>query len=245
MSLSNSGEAERPAATSTATFTFAGVTDGAAKSLVLAPSVIAFGLAVGVLAAAKGLTTLEAALMSAWVNAGGAQMALLQIWAEPLPVLTLTLTVLAMNARYILLGASLRPHFGKLPWWQIYPSLFVMGDGNWALTLREVQERRLDAGFLLGSGLVMFFLWAAAVVAGQLFGLVIGDPRRYGIDFMLAAFFATMAVGFFREHRGFAPLTVAIGVAVVIEKLVPGPWYLFAGALAGSLVGAWLHNDTR
>ena len=229
--------------TSPATFTWHGVTDGAAKSLVLAPSVIAFGLAVGVLAAAKGLTTLETALMSGWVNAGSAQMAALQIWAEPLPLLMLVLTVLAMNARYVLLGAALQPHFGALPWWQIYPSLFVMGDGNWALTLREVQERRLDAGFLLGSGLVMFLLWLAAVVAGQLFGLLVGDPRRYGIDFMLAAFFATLAVGFFRAHRGVTALVVAIVVAVVVEKLVPGPWYLFAGALAGSLAGALRRVD--
>jgi predicted branched-subunit amino acid permease len=245
MSLSETKKPEQPTAAPAPSFTAAGVVHGIVKATVLAPSVIAFGLAVGVLAAAKGLTTLEAALMSAWVNAGSAQMAALQIWTHPLPVFTLALTVLAMNARYVLLGASLQPHFGKLPWWQIYPSLFVMGDGNWALTLREVQERRFDGGFLLGSGLVMFLLWSAAVVVGQLFGLVIGDPRRYGIDFMLAAFFATLAVGFFRAHRGVAPLVVAIAVAVAIERLVPGPWYLFAGALAGSLVGAWLPNDAR
>jgi predicted branched-subunit amino acid permease len=75
------------------------------------------------------------------------------------------------------------------------------------------------------------------VSAGQLFGLIIGDPRRYGVDFMLAAFFATLAVGFFRAHRGVTPLVVAIAVAIAVEKLVPGPWYLFAGAVAGSIAG--------
>jgi len=29
---------------------------------------------------------------------------------------------------------------------------------------------------------------------------------------------------------------------VLVQKMVPGPWYLFAGALAGSLAGA-LHVD--
>jgi len=221
------------------TFTWHGVVDGARKGILIAPTLIAFGLGVGLLAASKGLTVAEIALMSAWVYAGGAQMATLQVWTEPLPLLALVLTVLAMNARYILLSASLRPPFGTLPVWQIYPGLAIFGDGNWMLQMREITEgRRPDAGFLLGSGLVMILPWIAATVVGHLFGQVIGDPRRFGIDFLLAAFFAVMAVGFFRTARSIAPFVVAIAVAILVQKLVAGPWYLFAGALAGSLAGA-------
>ena len=142
------------------TFTWRGVVDGAREGILISPTLIAFGVAVGVLAASKGLTVLEIALMSAWVYAGGAQMATLQVWAEPLPLFALMLTVLAMNARYVLLSAALRPPFGTLPAWQIYPGLAIFGDGNWALQMREISEgRRPDAGFLLGSGLVMFIPW--------------------------------------------------------------------------------------
>lgn len=228
----------------TPTFTWAGVARGACEGILISPTLIAFGLAVGVLAASKDLTVLEIALMSAWVYAGGAQMASLQVWAQPLPLLALVLTVLAMNARYILLSAALRPPFGTLPAWQIYPGLAIFGDGNWALQMREIGEgRRPDAGFLLGSGLVMFIPWIGSTMIGHLFGQVLGDPRRLGIDFMLAAFFAMTAVGFFRVARSVAPLIVAIVVAVAVEKLIPGPYYLFAGALAGSIVGAWQHVD--
>ena len=221
------------------TFTWHGVVDGAHKGLLIAPTLIAFGLGVGLLAASKGLSVSEIALMSAWVYAGGAQMATLQVWTEPLPVFALVLTVLAMNARYILLSASLRPYFGTLPFWQVYPGLAIFGDGNWMLQMREFNEgRRPDAGFLLGSGLVMILPWTASTVAGHLFGQILGDPRRFGIDFLLAAFFAVMAVGFFRTARNIAPLIVAIAVAILVQKLVAGPWYLFAGALAGSLAGA-------
>lgn len=228
----------------TPTFTWSGVKRGAREGLLISPTMIAFGIAVGMLAASKGLTVLELALMSAWVYAGGAQMATLQVWAEPLALFALFLTVLAMNARYILLSAALRPPFAGLPAWQIYPTLAIFGDGNWALQMRELNEgRRPDAGFLFGSGLVMFLPWIASSVIGHLFGQVLGDPRRLGIDFILAAFFAMMAVGFVRVARSIAPLIVAIAVAVAIEKLIPGPYYLFAGALAGSLVGAWRHVD--
>lgn len=221
------------------TFTWAGVVDGARKGILIAPTLIAFGLGVGLLAASKGLSVLEITLMSAWMYAGGAQMATLQVWAEPIPLFALVFTVLAMNARYILLSASLRPYFGTLPWWQVYPGLAIFGDGNWMLTMREINaQRRPDAGFLLGSGLVMIVPWTASTVIGHLFGQILADPRRFGVDFMLAAFFATMAVGFFRAMHSIAPLAVAIIVAVVVEKLAPGPWYLFAGALAGSIAGA-------
>jgi len=229
--------------TQTPTFTWHGVVDGAHKGLLIAPTLIAFGLGVGLLAASKGLSVSEIALMSAWVYAGGAQMATLQVWTEPLPVFALVLTVLAMNARYILLSASLRPYFGTLPFWQVYPGLAIFGDGNWMLQMREVNEgRRPDAGFLLGSGLVMILPWTASTVAGHLFGQILGDPRRFGIDFLLAAFFAVMSDGFLRKARSIAPLLVAVAVAVLVQKMVPGPWYLFAGALAGSLAGA-LHVD--
>jgi len=228
----------------TPTFTWRGVIDGARKGILLSPGLITFGLVCGVLANAKGLSVFEIGLMSAWVYAGGAQMASLQVWADPVPVFVVVLTVLAMNVRYVLLSAALRPPFGALPWWQIYPALAIFGDGNWALTLREINNgSRPDAGFLFGSGLVMFIPWIASTVIGHLFGQVLGDPRKLGLDFMLAAFFAVFAVEFFRAARSAAPLIVAIIVAVAVEKLVPGPYYLFAGALAGSLVGAWQHVD--
>lgn len=170
-------------------------------------------------------------------------MASLQVWAWPVPLLTLLLTVLAMNARYVLMGAALRPYCGNLPAWQIYPSLFALGDGNWALTLREFSSGRNDAGFILGSGLMMWLVWVGFTIVGHLFGQLIADPKAFGIDFILAAFFATVAVSFFRTAHSLAPLVVAIAVAIAVERLVAGPWYIFAGALAGSLAGALRHAD--
>lgn len=209
----------------------------------LIPGVLVYGLAFGVMAAAAGLTTMEAALLSAMVNAGGAQMASLQAWDTPVPILAVGLTTLAMNSRYLLFGAALRPWFAGLPAHQSYSSLFVMGDLNWALALREREAGRNDAAFLAGSGLVLWLAWVSATAMGQLFGQVIGDPRTYGIDFMLAAFFASMAVGFLRRAASLLPFVVGAAVAVLVEHLVDGPWYILTGAAAGSLAGALLYDD--
>ena len=47
--------------------------------------------------------------MSVAIYAGASQFAALDLWYAPLPLATLALTVLAVNARHILLGASLAP----------------------------------------------------------------------------------------------------------------------------------------
>jgi 4-azaleucine resistance transporter AzlC len=220
-------------------FTLAGFRAGAAGVLVLIPSVALYGLAFGIMAATAGLSTVESVLFSGLVYAGGAQMASLQAWTEPVTFAAVALTTLAMNSRYLLLGAALRPHYAGLPAPLSYPSLFMMGDGNWALQMREYDEGRNDAAFMLGSGVVMWIAWVTATAAGHLFGGLLGNPERYGADFMLAAFFATMAVVFFREAGQTLSLLVAVGVAIVVERALAGPWYILLGALAGSLVGAF------
>jgi branched chain amino acid efflux pump len=218
-------------------FTFRGIRTGAIAALTLLPSVGMYGIAFGIMADAARLNALESTLFSAWVYAGGAQMATLQAWADPVPLVAVCLTALAMNARYFLLGAALRPWLAGLPPHQTYAALFFMGDGNWALSLREQAEGRIDAGFLLGSGLVMWATWVATTAAGHVFGQVLGRPERFGIDFMLPVFFATMAAAFVRKRHDAWPLIAGIAVAVVVERLIAGPWYIIAGALAGSFAG--------
>ena len=137
--------------TQTPTFTWHGVINGAHKGILIAPTLIAFGLGVGLLAASKGLSVSEIALMSAWVYAGGAQMATCRYGPSRFRF-ALVLTVLAMNARYILLSASLRPVSARCRSASLSRAAFF-GDGNWVLPMREFNEgRRPDAGFLLGSG---------------------------------------------------------------------------------------------
>jgi predicted branched-subunit amino acid permease len=91
----------------------------------------------------------------------------------------------------------------------------------------------------------MWFVWVAATLAGHVFGQALGDPTVFGIDFMLAAFFTAMAVTFWTRARNPTPFLVAILVAIVVERLVPGPWYILLGALGGSLAGALRHARPR
>jgi predicted branched-subunit amino acid permease len=219
-------------------FTLNGLREGVWGVGVLIPGTAMFGMAFGVMAKAAGLGVWESMLLSAWVNAGGAQMATLQAWADPVPLLAVVLTTLAMNSRYLLLGAALRPWFGGLPAGQAYLSLFVLGDANCAMALRRHAEGRSDAAFILGSGFVLWLVWVAATAAGHAFGEVLGDPRRLGIDFMLGAFFATMAAGWLERRGNWLPFGIGVASAILIDRLLGAPWSILIGASLGAAVAA-------
>ena len=227
----------------TPSFTINGVRQGVLGVGVLLPGTAMFAMAFGVMAKAAGLSVGEATLLSGWVYAGGAQMATLQAWADPVPLLAVVLTTVAMNSRYLLLGAAMRPWFGGLPANQSYPSLFVLGDANAAMALRRHADGEGDAAFVLGSGVAMWLVWVAGTAAGHGFGQVLGDPRVLGIDFMLGAFFATMAAGWLERRSNLLPFAVGVLCAVVIDRLLGAPWSILIGAGIGALVAAFTWRE--
>lgn len=225
------------------TFSAAGLAAGARAALALVPGVAVFGMAFGVLAGQKGLSTAEAVMMSLLVCAGTAQFAALQTWAEPAPVLAATLATLALNSRYVLLGAAARPWFTGIGAIRTYFTLFSLSDANFALTAREQAAGRHDVAHLLGGGLALWALWTAATTVGHLGGTLVGDASRLGLDFVILAFFSGLMVHLFLGRADVLILAVALPVAVLTEWLVPGPWYMIAGALAGAAVAAFRYRS--
>lgn len=217
---------------------------GATTIWVMMPSIVVFGAVFGLLAHTAGLTVIEAATFSGSVYAGGAQMASLQGWSYPVPLLFVCLTTAAVNSRYILMGATLRSHLAGRPAPLVYGTLFFLVDATWILAMRDRDKGFDFVGYLLGGGVIMWLVWIASTMAGHAFGQLLGDPQRFGFDFMLAAFFATAGVSFWRHSRRVGPLIVSVAVAILVQKLIPGPWYILIGALAGSLVGMFRHGRT-
>ena len=229
--------------TAEAPFTRAGLLAGAAGIPAVAASVFAFGIAFGVLADQSGLSLAAAVLMSATVYAGSAQIVALQVWSTPVPLLAVWVASVAINTRY-LMGAALRPWFAGLGWLRAYGSLFVLGDNNWVLAMRERAAGRPDAAYLLGGGLVMYAAWVIGTGLGHELGQFIGAPRRFGLDFMLSAFCTTMAVAMWRGRGDLWPMGTAALAALLTERVLPGHWHILVGGLTGSLVGAWRDGDS-
>src|SRR5579863_4474575 len=107
----------------------AGVRDILPAMIAAAPIAMLYGaLAVG-----KGLTPFEASLSSFLTFAGGAQFAALELWRTPPPILALVFSTLLINARHILMGASLKAKLSAFTPAQRFLGLFFMADENWAM----------------------------------------------------------------------------------------------------------------
>jgi 4-azaleucine resistance transporter AzlC len=218
---------------------------GAQGVLVRVGGIVVYGIAFGVAASAAGLSFAEATLMSALVNAGAAQFAALQVWGDPVPLAAAAFAALTMNARFILLGAALRPMFAGASPAFAYGALFFLYDGNWALALEHERRQQPAAAVFFGAGLFIYCAWVGSTAMGHAFGQLIADPKRYGLDFTVVAFFATMAAGFWRGRGDIVPVLAAIIGAVAADRFLGGSWHIVVGAIAGCLAAAIAHRPVE
>ena len=223
-------------------FTPNGVWRGCVEIAPIAAFIIPFGIAFGVAASAKGMAPEISIFMSFAICAGASQFALLDLWHAPLPLATLALTVLAVNARHILLGAALAPWLLQIPLFGRLAALLWLSDGSFAYTISARDRGEMDAGILFGSGASMWLIWVASTAVGALAGSFLGDLSRFGFDAVMVTYFAAVIIGQWKGTRDLFPWLAAAAVAVIGTHVLPPGWHIIAGALAGGLVGTWRHG---
>lgn len=198
-----------------------------------------FALLFGALAAGKDLSPLEVFLMSALVFAGGAQFAAVELWSTPAPVVALVFSTLLINARHVLMGASLVPKLGRFSRWQVWLGVAYMADENWALAEKRARTHKLTPSYWFGMVVPFVGCWLAMTTLGAVVGPALGDPRRFGADFAFTAIFIALTASFWKG-RVTAWTVAAAGIASALTYRLAGPpWHVLAGALCG-LGAAWL-----
>ncbi len=222
--------------------TSAGIAVGVRLAVPVMPIMALFGIAFGAFAAQKKLALIEAALMSAFMFAGASQFVATEIWARPLTlslVATLCALTAAVNLRFMLMSASLRPWLGGLPVWQVYPALGLLTEPGWLIAMRYRAGGGTDHSILLSSGFALWLVWLASTILGHLLGAVVADPRRYALDLVLPVFFTVMLVPLWSGARRAIAWAVAGAVAFAVSELMPGSWYIIAGTLAGTITAGF------
>jgi len=220
-----------------------GLRHGARISLPAFPGFIMFALAFGTAAAQKGLSLGETMGLSAFVYAGASQMVGLEIWQKvwsPATILTIVTVTAVVNARMILLGATLQPWLQHEPKSRNALNLFLLTEAGWLLSTRYYNEGGRDVGVLLGTAVTLYCVWLAATLAGYFAGALVPEPRRFGLDLVMPIFFGVMLVPLWKGARPALPWLVAGLVALLVHALVPGYLFILAGALAGVAAGMLL-----
>jgi predicted branched-subunit amino acid permease len=219
---------------------------GLRLALPVMPGMVAFGLAVGATTAQKGFSFIDHMLMNVFVYAGMSQVVAMEVWPQQITVAALAglaLLCVTINARLLLMTAALHPWLGKMPSWQIYPMLHLLVDPGWLTAMRYRAEGGSDAAMFFGNAVALFITWESAVAAGYLLGALITDPRQIGLDLVMPVFFAAMLIPLWRGPRNGLSWVVAGAVAVLVQRLVGGWWFIVAGAVAGSVLGGFIDDS--
>jgi len=201
----------------------------------VAVAYVPIGLLWGTLAAAKGISPLEALMMSVIVFAGSAQFVAVDMWTDPVPVLLLTFTALIINVRHVLMSASLSRHVEAIPRaWHPLVAYFLV-DESWALAERRVLETPLTLAYYLGITVPLAATWWISTGIGAMLGRALGDPTALGLDFAFSAMFIAILMGFWKGPSTAGVLAMSGAVAAGTYLAVDGPWYIVTGGIAGAL----------
>ncbi|WP_407292623.1 AzlC family ABC transporter permease [Stutzerimonas zhaodongensis] len=205
--------------------------------------VVVFGLAFGLAATQTGLGDYSSLLMSALVFAGASQFASLELWGAEVPVVPLIVTVFAVNARHLLMGATLYPHLRHLPPAKRYAVMFVVSDANWAMSMQAFGMGKPGIGILFGGGLALWTFWVLGTWLGIYFGSAIQDPVSLGLDMVMGCFLLAMVVGGKKDLRMIVIWMVAGCASMLAFWYLPANSHVVVGALAGGLLGAlWMEK---
>jgi 4-azaleucine resistance transporter AzlC len=202
---------------------------GARAVAPLALAAASFGAAFGVLAETASMGVLAPIVMSATTFAGAAQFAAASVLDEGGAVVAAVAAAVLLNARYGAISLAVAPDFrGSRPRRFLESQLIV--DESWAVA--QVGGGRIDRRVLVGAGLVLFPFWVGGTAVGVLFGDVLGDPERFGLDAAFPALFlALLATQLVSRGAVLAALAGGVVAFVLIPVAPPGVPVIAAAAV--------------
>jgi predicted branched-subunit amino acid permease len=216
----------------------------AARDIVpVAASVVPFALVIGSAMREIGVPAGVGVFGGGGMYSGSAQLAAVAMLGAGAELLVILAAVAVINARLLVYGASLEPHFRAQPRWFRWLGPHFLVDQTYALaTARgDLDPPQRFRRYWLTAGLILGAFWVVAMAAGM--GLGAAIPASSPLNFAATAVIIAMLVPRLRARRPVIVAVVAIVVAAAGSGL-PDGLGLGAGMVAGIAAGA-LHEVSR
>ncbi|QQR91821.1 MAG: AzlC family ABC transporter permease [Myxococcales bacterium] len=201
---------------------------------------IPFGLVTGVRAVEIGFSAIESGLLSVFVFAGAAQLAMLELFNAHAPWFVVIGTALVINLRMMMYSASIGQIFSTLSKKRRWLMSYVLTDQAFALSVFR-QSRGFSGPMLQKYYLTVAFslwgLWLAVTVIGALIGAVI--PASWGLDFAVPLTFLALLIPGLRTSPQVFTALVAATFTLGLSPILPMKTGLLVGILAGIAAGMW------
>ncbi|HSL10135.1 MAG TPA: AzlC family ABC transporter permease [Actinomycetota bacterium] len=203
--------------------------DGIRSVAPLAIAVFAFGVAFGVLARGTGMGAIAPIVMSLTTFAGSAQFAAVTVLGSGGSAATAILAAALLNARYGPIGVTVAPFVHGGPWSRFVHAQLIV-DESWAVAAEG--DGRWNPRVLLGAGLGIYVAWVVGTAIGVVFGDLIGDPDRLGLDAAFPALFLALLAPQLRTRTSVAAAVLGAGIALVLTPLSPAGVPIVAASIA-------------
>jgi 4-azaleucine resistance transporter AzlC len=204
---------------------------GARRVVPFSIAVLGFGMSFGVLAR-PAMGPVAPIVMSVTTFAGSAQFAAISILNAGGTLAAAVVAAILLNVRYGPIGISVAPSLRGSRWSRFLHAQLVVE--TWALS--SDGRGGHDANVIVGAGLVLYAAWVGGTAIGVLFGDLLGDPGRLGLDAAFPALFlALLAPALDRAEARFAAALGAT-IALALTPLTPPGVPIIAASVA-CLVG--------
>jgi len=201
------------------------------------------GIVMGVAYRGLGLGFAPALLFSLVVYSATAQAVTLGLWTLPPPLAAMIAACIATNARYLVMSAHLRQMFPDVPRRIMLPTLFLLADASWLMTVAEAERGRRDAGYLLGSSLPMAIGWVGGTALGYALPLAPQGALAVAAGFLPLLFIAALLPTQWRGAASLVPWIVSAAAAWAVAATLGESWAMLIGGGIGTLVSALRGDD--
>jgi len=197
-----------------------------------------FGMIYAVSALAAGLSPAQTMAMSLLVFAGASQFTAVGMFAAAAAPAAVVATTLIVNARHLLLAASLAPYLRRAGPWARLGLAAQLTDESYAMGVRQFLSGRGSPAFQFGANISMYVVWQCSTLAGILLGSTLPDPAAYGLDLVFPLTFIGLLVPLLHKRDSQVVAAVAAALTLLGALWLRGSWYLLLAGVGASAVGA-------
>lgn len=209
---------------------------GALDILPVVIGVVPFGLVAGAAAVENGMGLGHALAFSSLIFAGASQLAAIDLLGRDAPALVAITTIVAINSRMLMYGASLAPELATEPLRRRLGAAYVLTDQAYAMSVArfvsEPDTPRLP--YYLGTALPLWVNWQLMTAVGALLGAAL--PPEIPLGFAVPLVFLALLAPATRDHPTLAA-AVTSGVVATVAAPLPANLGMPLAALCGVGVG--------
>lgn len=181
---------------------------------------VSFGF--GALAVTKGLSALQAALISLTNLTSAGEFAGLSVIAASAPLIDMMITQLVINSRYALMSLALSQKMGDRI--GLLPRFFIaFHNTDEIFAIAMDYKKPLTVSFMMGLGILPLIGWTGGTLLGALAGTLLPESVRTALSVALYGMFVAIIIPKAKKSR---PILISVLISAILACIFKWMPYL-------------------